>query len=89
MANKESLTHLKAARKALEEERAKILSQLAPLHARRDALIAQMQPMEKELREVQAQIKSVEQPKLREIGNQIAAIVRAFPNTRSVKTTEE
>lgn len=86
MANK-STEHLKLARKALEEERASILKGLAPLHAKRDALIAQIQPLEEELRAVQKEIKAVEQPKLREIGNQIAAIVRAFPNTKQLKTT--
>lgn len=89
MAKNKPIDHLLNARKALEEERAEVLKDLAPLHARRDALMAQIQPLENELREVQKKIKAVEQPRLRELGNQIAAVVRAIPSTRSVKTTTE
>lgn len=70
---------LLARQKELEAERDAILSDplLVELHAQRDALIAQIQPIENELREVQAKIKGIEQPRLRDVGNAIADCARA------------
>lgn len=61
---------------ALEAERAAIHETLAPLQQKRDAILDQLQPLENTLREVNRQIKAIEVPRLREIGNDLAAIAR-------------
>jgi septal ring factor EnvC (AmiA/AmiB activator) len=68
--------HLKAAQDALDADRKKVLDAAAPLHERRAALLKKIQPLEAELRKVNAEIKEAEKP-LRAIGNQIAAVARA------------
>jgi septal ring factor EnvC (AmiA/AmiB activator) len=60
----------------LEAERASLQEQLEPLQAARAALLAKLQPLEAELRAIDAQITAIEQPKMREIGNELAAIAR-------------
>lgn len=74
----EMLAPLKA---KLEAQRAEILAKSAPLHERREALVAQIAPLEAELRRVNAEIKAVEQPALRDIGNELASIARAIGAT--------
>lgn len=63
---------------ALEEQRDQGLEALKDAYARRDALIAQIQPLEEQLRKVQKEeIRPGEEP-LREIGKQIAEIHRVL-----------
>lgn len=69
----EALAPLRA---QLEAERDTILKQSAALHAKRAELVAQIQPLEAKLREVDAAIDKIEQPRLREVGNELAAIAR-------------
>lgn len=78
MKNKELAAALAPRQAALDAERDALLAQIAPLHEQRDALIAQIQPLEAQLRKVQQQIKAIEQPRLRDIGNELAAIARAL-----------
>jgi uncharacterized coiled-coil DUF342 family protein len=60
----------------LEQERDAILAKVAPLKAQREVLVARIQLLEAELKVVDDQIVALEQPKLREIGNELAAIAR-------------
>lgn len=69
----EVLAPLKA---SLEAERDEILAASAPLREKRDALVAKIQPLEAQLRDVDDQITAIEQPKLREVGNELAGIAR-------------
>lgn len=63
---------------ALEAERDKSLDALKDAYARRDALIAQIQPLEEALRKIQKEeIRPGEEP-LREVGKQIAEIHRVL-----------
>lgn len=66
----------------------KINAENAPARAERDALIAEIQPLEAKLRQVQKLLKAAEAP-LRELGNEYAAAVRAKPATKSLSTAEE
>ena len=68
---------LAGTRKKLEDEKAAILARSAPLHGKRAKLLEKIQPLEAELRKVNAEIKAIEQPAIVEVGNQIAAIARA------------
>lgn len=70
----EGLSKLDAELKAAREE---ILKKSAPLHVKRDALVAKIQPLEAELQTINKQIKVIEHPALLQIGNQIASIARA------------
>jgi len=70
----------------LEAERAAILAQSASWQARRAELVAQIQPLEVELRAVDAEIDKIEQPRLRWIGNELAAIARQS-GARSIGNT--
>ena len=67
---------LRPLREQLETERDLIVAQAAPLKARREELVARIQPLEAQLKEIDDQIVAIEQPKLREIGNELAAIAR-------------
>lgn len=67
---------LRPLKEQLEAEKQAILARSAPLHAQRTALIEQLQPLEAQLRDVDARIHAIEQPKLREVGNELAAIAR-------------
>jgi chaperonin cofactor prefoldin len=79
MMKNEALAKVLAPRVAeLEAQRDKVLADVAPLHAKREALLVQIQPLEAELREVNAAIKQAEQPALRDVGNELAAIARAL-----------
>lgn len=68
-------------RTQLEEERAGILAHSASLHEQRNTLLATIQPLEAQLKEVDDQIDAIEQPKLREVGNELAAIARQLGAT--------
>lgn len=59
-----------------EAEKAEILFQSAPLHEQRESLVAKIQPLEAALRNVDAQIDAIENPRLRNVGNELAAIAR-------------
>lgn len=61
----------------LEGERAAVLEKAAPLQKRREELLTKISPLEVELRDVNKQIKEIEQPALRDIGQQLARIARA------------
>lgn len=69
----EALLPLKA---QLEEERAALVAKCEPLHAQRLALVARIQALEAELKPVDDAIDTIENPRLREIGNELAAIAR-------------
>jgi uncharacterized coiled-coil DUF342 family protein len=71
---------------SLEARRKAVLDKSAPFHAKRDELLKRLHPLEVELRELDRQIKAIEQPGVRDLGNQIAALHRAIgaktlPNT--------
>lgn len=64
----------------LEATKAAILADLAPHYAHREALLAQIQPLEAKLREVNQAIKMGEAP-LHAIGNELAQIARTIGAT--------
>lgn len=79
MAKNEQLAAALAPRKAdLLATRERLQQQLAPLQAEYDALLAKIQPLEAQLRELGKRIKALEQPAARDIGNELAAIERAI-----------
>lgn len=69
---------LETLREILEAEKAEIVAESAHLHVERQELLERIQPLEGQLREVNQRITSAEQPRLTEIGMQIAAIARAM-----------
>jgi uncharacterized coiled-coil DUF342 family protein len=69
---------IQAAFDKLGGEREKLVAKAAPLRKRRDALVAKIQPLEAELRDLNQQIAKVERPRLAEIDNQRAALARAM-----------
>lgn len=64
--------------KELEREAAAIEAKAAPLREKRDALRAKLQPLEAEERELNAQIKALEQPRLSNVKNELAAVARSL-----------
>lgn len=73
-----------ALRSKLEKERDEIEAKAAPHRKQREALLAQIQPLEAKLREVDAAIKAAEKPRLREVGVQLARLAVAMGG-RSLK----
>lgn len=69
---------LMAHRRKLEAERDAILAKTAGLRAQRDALNEQVQPTLGEIRDLTAEIREVEQPRLHTVLNQLAALSRAM-----------
>lgn len=63
-------------RAQLEAERDEILRASAPLHERRQALLDKIQPLEAQLKAVEDEIDRIEQPAIRNVGNELAAIER-------------
>ena len=68
---------LKTLRDELTVQRDAIEAGLTSTRAKRDALVAKIQPIEAELRIVNAEIKAGEAP-LHDIGNQLAEIARVL-----------
>lgn len=69
----EALAPLK---KQLEEEKYELEQQLAPLREARQNLVDVIQPYELQLQQIDAKITELEVPRLRQIGNELAAIAR-------------
>jgi peptidoglycan hydrolase CwlO-like protein len=69
---------LRKAMADLQAEREKILAKSAPIREKRDKLRDKMAPMEAELRAHNQQIKELEQNRVFEIDNQIAALARGM-----------
>jgi predicted nucleic acid-binding Zn-ribbon protein len=61
----------------LEAERGTIQKQVVPIQAEYDAVVAKIQPLEAQAREIRGRIKAIEQDRLRDVCNQIASIYRA------------
>lgn len=74
----EKFPELNAQLLKLEKERDQIRAKVAPKRARRDALVAKIHPLEKQLRAIDEDIKALERPRLAELDNQIAALLRAM-----------
>lgn len=74
----EALLPLKA---QLEAEREAILERVRPLHEQRAALLAEIHAKEAALRPIEAAIDALEIPRLRELGNELAAIARQIAPT--------
>lgn len=64
--------------RALEAERAELVAVSAPWRESRDAYVAQIQPLEAELKKIDDEIKRIERPRLGEIDADIAALKRAL-----------
>lgn len=72
------MKELRETLKRLEAERDSILEKSKTLHEQRAAVVAKIQPLEVELRGVDKAIKTIEQPRLAELGRTIAAVHRAL-----------
>ena len=78
-------SNIKELKAELEAKKAEIEQALAPKRAKADAIRAQMQPLENELRAVNKDIQTVERESgLREISMEIASIARASKNNRTL-----
>lgn len=73
----EEIDELVAVEVALIAKRDAILKKSAPLHKARGRLVPKIQDLERELASIDAEIKAIEQPKLRDVGNALANIARA------------
>ena len=80
MAENSKMTEtLKGLQAELEEQIAGNKEKLRPLLESRDALVAKIQPLEKELQELDKQIYDTEQDlKIRDVGNQYAEVCRVL-----------
>lgn len=78
MKPEEKYPELMAMMQKLRSERKQIEEAAAPSRRVREQLVSQIQPLEEELRRVDAQIASIERPRLGEIDNQIAALARSM-----------
>lgn len=65
----------------LEAEREAILAQSAPHHEHRRVVVEQIQALEVKLREIDDAITAIEVPRLRAVGNELAAIARQIGPT--------
>ena len=63
---------------SLQDERAALLAKSAPQRKKRDELLAKLQPLEDELRTVNAKIKDIHGNKLFELDNEIGAVQRGL-----------
>lgn len=82
MSNADKYPDLWSKFQELQEEKAAILAKSGPLREERDALRAQMAPLEAQLRALDAEIKRVEQPRLFQVDNQIAALAKGMGGKR-------
>lgn len=64
--------------KKLEQERDIITKKAEPYRHKREELIAQIQPLEAKLRQVDDEIKKIERPRLSEINNELGALAKAM-----------
>lgn len=79
MANdQEEYPEFRALLEKFNAEKAQILAKSAPLRAERDKVVAEIQPRELRHRELTAQIRTIELPRLVELDNRIAALHRAM-----------
>jgi hypothetical protein len=74
----EKFPEMRALMTILQKERAAIVEVSAPLREAREKLRVEMEPLETQLRELNAQIKRVEMPRLFDIDNQIGALAKAM-----------
>lgn len=65
-------------RSDLEVERTSLLHQSAPHRKHREDLLAKIQPLEAQLREVDGRIKEIERPRLAEIDGQLGKLAVAM-----------
>lgn len=75
---KEKFPELKRLQETLQAEREAILKSSATLREQREALVAEIQPLELKLQQVNKQIIAIERPRLGEIDNQLGAIAKAM-----------
>lgn len=71
-------SELRALQDKLQKERAELVAAAAPHRARYEELRAQIEPLEKEMREVAAKFREIEQPRLAEIDNQLGPLAVAL-----------
>jgi len=74
----EKFPELRALFDKLEAEKAAIRAESAPLRAARDKLLAKIQPLEAQERELIKQIHAIERPRLAEIDNQLGGLAKAM-----------
>lgn len=67
---------------ALQADITAIVAKSAPLREKRDALVAEMQPLEVEARELTQQLNALERPQLAVLKMELATIARALGGKR-------
>lgn len=73
----------------LQAERGTLTAVSEPLREKRDAIIQKMRPLEKQVRDLDAQIRAVEQPRLADLDNQISGLAKILGGKRMSDAANE